>query len=186
MRPAACHVVPEVSRSRSRTTTSVQPMWARWYAAEQPMTPPPTITTRACEGTVMLRTQDTRHGASGSRRPNSLRDTCNACEASAVAESKTELGWRPQITDPDRRATINTVALEIGSAVEAWHREQPPQGDSHADYATLRIYAATDDPVPDPDDEAGRALTQAIAAIAHRPTPGLFGGAARVAFAVGH
>ena len=27
--PAACQVVPEVRRSRSRTTTSFQPMWAR-------------------------------------------------------------------------------------------------------------------------------------------------------------
>ena len=28
--PAACHVVPEVRRSRSSSTTSVQPAWARW------------------------------------------------------------------------------------------------------------------------------------------------------------
>ena len=30
IRPAACHVVPEVSRSRSSSTVSVQPSWARW------------------------------------------------------------------------------------------------------------------------------------------------------------
>ena len=30
MSPAACQVVPEVSRSRSSSTTSFQPMWARW------------------------------------------------------------------------------------------------------------------------------------------------------------
>ena len=28
--PAACHVVPEVSRSRSSSSTSVHPAWARW------------------------------------------------------------------------------------------------------------------------------------------------------------
>src|SRR5262249_53989955 len=49
-----------------------------------------------------------------------------------------------------------------------------------------RIYAATDDTVPDPDDEAGKALTAAIAATGQRPDPGLYGGAARVAFAAGH
>jgi hypothetical protein len=45
--PAACQVVPEVRRSRSSTTTSFQPAWARWYATEQPMMPPPMTTTRA-------------------------------------------------------------------------------------------------------------------------------------------
>ena len=28
--PAACQVVPEVRRSRSSSSTSFQPMWARW------------------------------------------------------------------------------------------------------------------------------------------------------------
>jgi hypothetical protein len=98
----------------------------------------------------------------------------------------TELGWRAVITDPERRAAITAVIVEIVLAVEAWHREHPPQGDSETDYATLRIYAATDDTVPDPDDEAGKALAAAIAAIAQRSSPGLYGGAARVAFAVGH
>src|SRR6266849_2509666 len=50
MRPAACHVVPEVSRSRSRRTMSFQPITARWYATEVPMIPPPTTTTRAWAG----------------------------------------------------------------------------------------------------------------------------------------
>src|ERR1700704_47263 len=50
IRPAACQVVPEVSRSRSSRTTSFQPIRARWYATEVPMTPPPTTTTRACAG----------------------------------------------------------------------------------------------------------------------------------------
>ncbi len=30
MRPAACHVVPDVSWSRSIRTTSFHPMWAKW------------------------------------------------------------------------------------------------------------------------------------------------------------
>jgi len=47
MSPAACQVVPEVSRSRSSRTTSGQPIAARWYATEQPITPPPTTTTLA-------------------------------------------------------------------------------------------------------------------------------------------
>ena len=93
------------------------------------------------------------------------------------------------ITEPERRATIAQVVVEIVNAVSAWHRDhrtQAAQGDNDADYATLRIYAATDDTVPDPDDEAGQALAAAIAAIAQRSAPGLYGGAARVAFAVGH
>jgi hypothetical protein len=97
-----------------------------------------------------------------------------------------ELGWRAVITDPERRAAIAAIIVEIVHAVEAWHREQSPQGDSETDYAVLRVYAATDDTVPDPDDEGGKALAAAIAAIAERASPGLYGGAARVAFAVGH
>src|SRR4029077_5911840 len=50
MRPAACQVVPEVSRSRSSSTMSCQPMSARWYATEVPMMPPPMTTTRARAG----------------------------------------------------------------------------------------------------------------------------------------
>jgi hypothetical protein len=50
MSPAACHVVPEVRRSRSSSTTSRQPACARWYATDVPMMPPPTTTTRAREG----------------------------------------------------------------------------------------------------------------------------------------
>jgi hypothetical protein len=103
-----------------------------------------------------------------------------------VAESTTELGWRALITDPDRQAVIAAIIVEIVAAVEAWHREHPADGDFDADYATLRIYAATDDTVPDPDDEAGRALAAGIAGIAQRAVSGLYGGAARIAFAVGH
>ena len=45
--PAACHVDPLVSSPLSRSSTSVQPFRARWYAMLQPAMPPPTITTRA-------------------------------------------------------------------------------------------------------------------------------------------
>lgn len=90
------------------------------------------------------------------------------------------------IADPARRTEIARVVVEIVEAVEAWRRDQPATGDDHADYATLRIYAATDDTVPDPDDEAGKALAAAVTAISDRREPGLYGGAARVAFAVGH
>src|SRR5215471_3941471 len=50
MRPAACQVVPLVNCLRSRRTMSLQPILARWYAVETPMTPPPTMTTRARAG----------------------------------------------------------------------------------------------------------------------------------------
>lgn len=35
----------------SRITTSVQPRSARWYATDEPIIPPPQITTCACAGT---------------------------------------------------------------------------------------------------------------------------------------
>ena len=44
MPPAACHVDPHVSSSRSRSSASVQPNFARWYNTEQPTTPPPMTT----------------------------------------------------------------------------------------------------------------------------------------------
>jgi lantibiotic biosynthesis protein len=103
-----------------------------------------------------------------------------------VADGTTEPGWRALITDPDRRAAIAEVVVDIVTQVEAWRRDNPASSDENADYATLRIYTATDDTVPDPDDEAGTALTAAIAGIGERNQPGLYGGAARVAFAVGH
>jgi hypothetical protein len=90
-----------------------------------------------------------------------------------------ELGWRAVITDPERRAAIAAIIVEIVHAVEAWHREQPPQGDSETDYAVLRVYAATDDTVPDPDDEGGKALAAAIAAIAERASRSPSGTSAR-------
>src|SRR3954451_23528398 len=52
MRPAACQVVPDVRRSRSSSTTSRQPRCPRWYATDAPITPPPTTTTRARDGTT--------------------------------------------------------------------------------------------------------------------------------------
>jgi hypothetical protein len=45
--PAACQVEPEVSSSRSTSTTSSQPSFTRWYSVLQPTTPPPITTTRA-------------------------------------------------------------------------------------------------------------------------------------------
>jgi len=103
-----------------------------------------------------------------------------------VVDGTNEPGWRPLIVDPDRRAAIAAVVVEIVTAIEAWRREHPPGFEDDADYAILRIYAATDETVPDPEDEAGRALSAAIARIGERQLPGLYGGAARIAFAVGH
>ncbi len=53
--PAACQVVPDVSRSRSTSSTS-SPRCARWYATEVPITPPPMTTTRARDGNCGLGT----------------------------------------------------------------------------------------------------------------------------------
>jgi len=78
------------------------------------------------------------------------------------------------------------VIVDTVAAVTAWRREHPGEGDDITDYATLRIYTATDGTVPDPDDEAGQALAAAITGLGDRHGPGLYGGAARVAFAVGH
>jgi len=90
------------------------------------------------------------------------------------------------IVDAERRAAIAAVVVETVAAIAAWRRDHEPSSGEDSDYATLRIYAASDDAVPDPDDEAGQALAQAIARIGDRNEPGLYGGAARIAFAVGH
>jgi len=103
-----------------------------------------------------------------------------------VVDGPNEPGWRPLIVDADRRAAIATVIVDLVTGVEAWRRDHPPGFEGDADYATLRIYVATDDTVPDPEDQAGAALGAAIAGIGDRHDPGLYGGAARIAFAVGH
>ncbi|HEX7838335.1 MAG TPA: lanthionine synthetase C family protein [Kofleriaceae bacterium] len=101
-------------------------------------------------------------------------------------DGTTEPGWQPLIVEPRRRAAIAATITEIVDAVRGWRGEHPPTPTEDADYATLRIYTATDDTVPDPDDEAGGALEAAITKLGERQHPGLYGGAARVAFAVGH
>jgi len=103
-----------------------------------------------------------------------------------VVEGTTEPGWQPLIVDSERRAAIAAVITEIVAAVDDWRRDHPTTSDDDADYATLRIYTATDDTVPDPDDETGKALASAITKLSDNHAPGLYGGAARVAFAVGH
>jgi hypothetical protein len=103
-----------------------------------------------------------------------------------VVDSTNERGWQPVIVDPERRAAIAAVIVEIVAAVEAWRRDHPASPDENADYATLRIYTATDDTVPDPGDEAGQALAASVAGVADRQEPGLYGGVARIAFVVGH
>jgi hypothetical protein len=103
-----------------------------------------------------------------------------------VVEGTTEPGWQPLIVDRDRRAALAGVIAEIVEAVDAWRRDHPTTSDDDADYATLRIYTATDDTVPDLEDETGTALASAITKLGDNHAPGLYGGAARVAFAVGH
>ncbi len=103
-----------------------------------------------------------------------------------MVDGTTDPGWQPLITDPERRAAISAVIAEIVAAVDGWRRDHPTTSDDDADYATLRIYTATDETVPDPDDETGQALASAITRLGYNHAPGLYGGAARVAFAVGH
>jgi hypothetical protein len=103
-----------------------------------------------------------------------------------VVDGMIEPGWQPLIVDPERRAALAGVVAEIVAAVDVWRRDHPTSSDDDADYATLRIYTATDDTVPDPDDETGQALASAITKLGDNHAPGLYGGAARVAFAVGH
>lgn len=86
---------------------------------------------------------------------------------------------------------ILEIITDTVAAVTAWRDAQRagPDGvdtDDESDYATLRIYTATDGTVPDPDDAAGQALAAAISGLGERRGPGLYGGAARVAFAVAH
>jgi hypothetical protein len=103
-----------------------------------------------------------------------------------VVDGTNEPGWQPLIVDPDRRAAIAAVIVDVVAAVEAWRRDHETTSEDDADYATLRIYTATDDTVPDPGDEAGQALAAAIARLGSQQAPALYGGAARIAFAVGH
>ncbi|TMQ13696.1 MAG: Lanthionine biosynthesis cyclase LanC [Deltaproteobacteria bacterium] len=103
-----------------------------------------------------------------------------------MVDGTIEPGWQPLIVDRERRAAIAAVIVEIVEAVHAWRGDHATTSDEDTDYATLRIYTATDDTVPDPDDETGQALASAIAKLGDRHEPGLYGGAARVAFAVGH
>ena len=103
-----------------------------------------------------------------------------------MVDSKNEPGWQPLIVDPDRRTAIAGVIAEIVAAVAEWRRDNPTTSDDDCDYATLRIYTATDETVPDPGDETGQALASAIAKLGDHNAPGLYGGAARVAFTVGH
>lgn len=102
-----------------------------------------------------------------------------------MVDGPNERGWQPLITDPARRAQIAQTIAEIVAATTAWRVDQPAiTSADQVDYAILRLYTATDDTVPDPDDAAGAALAAAVKAIG--PAPWLAGGAARVAFAVGH
>src|SRR5215213_2014776 len=54
--PAEWKVEPDVSWSRSTSTTSSQPSCARWYAMDVPPTPPPMTTQRAESGSSGRRT----------------------------------------------------------------------------------------------------------------------------------
>jgi len=91
--------------------------------------------------------------------------------------------WRPLVTG-ERCAELADLVRDIVAAVEA----APPVGPYDlGDRALLRAYAAEADIVPDPDDRGGDALGDSVAEFAAAPIrPGLFGGAAGIAWRVAH
>ncbi|HEY0189649.1 MAG TPA: lanthionine synthetase LanC family protein [Kofleriaceae bacterium] len=103
-----------------------------------------------------------------------------------MTDGPTEPAWRPLIVDAERVGQLRAAITEVVEATAAWRAAHPTDGTEDADYATLRSYLAADELVPDPDDAAGEALGKAVAGVAERAEPGLYGGAARILFAVGH
>jgi lantibiotic modifying enzyme len=100
--------------------------------------------------------------------------------------NSTESKWQPLIADEQRRSASATVIAEIVAAIRHWRLEHATTRDEDADYSLLRFYTAMNDIVPDPQDEGGDALGQAVSRLEDCDIPGLFGGAARIAFTVGH
>ncbi len=81
-------------------------------------------------------------------------------------------------------AEIEEIVREIVTALDG---VPPATCRDHAERALLRSYLAEDDVVPDPDDEAGRALGRAITTFAATTAGlGLFGGAAGIGWTVTH
>src|SRR3989304_4027051 len=88
MMPTERPVPPEARKRRSSTTTFRTPRSARWKAMEQPVTPPPMMTTSALRGTLMLeaprsargrwRGRDRRPAARGRRPRGRSPRTCDA------------------------------------------------------------------------------------------------------------
>src|SRR5690349_169279 len=94
--------------------------------------------------------------------------------------------WHPLIVAPERRQAITKIIVDIVDGIRAWRAGHPTTRDDDADYAMLRAYTASDDTVPDPEDESERALADAIAKLADCDALALYGGAARVAFTASH
>src|SRR5262249_20336054 len=79
MTPAACHDEPEVSSRRSSSTTSRQPIFARWYSTLHPTTPPPITTTFACD--LMAETlRCIHHRGTEAQRRNNISPQMNSDE----------------------------------------------------------------------------------------------------------
>ncbi len=97
-----------------------------------------------------------------------------------------ESTWRPVVTDPARRAQIQTMLGEIVAAVSAWPIDERPL-ETLADRAVLRTYLAQDGAVPDEGDAGSAMLAQMVTTVGKGGYPAsLFGGAGRASWAVAH
>jgi len=91
------------------------------------------------------------------------------------------------IEDPEQRARVGAVVIEIAQALAAAQRSDPGADvDALLDAALLRTYLAADDTLADDDDVAGRAIHAAIAKIPELRRASLYGGVARIGWTIAH
>src|SRR5687768_6238024 len=85
--PAACHVDPAVSSSRSISATSVMPRSVRWYSTLQPTMPPP-ITTTWYRSFTLRRASEQGFGARSVSTPERRPVTTGRPELHVIARDR--------------------------------------------------------------------------------------------------